>query len=142
MAILRPAMEKQFEVSLESEDGELSFPDSFLTSNGFQLYDDIFGYTLGQAVPIELTSCFDPEYFRPLIDYILDLRNGKVKEKLFILTVELKTVGGLRETWQTYKVTGCKLKSFKFLKVDRESVKVADLSLTLEPGTIFRVKED
>lgn len=139
-------MENQFEVSLESEDGELSFPGSFLTSNGFLLYDDVLtnflSENLGATHDVELTSCFDPVHFEPLINYVLDLRNGKVKPKLFTLTIELKCAWGLGEAWQTYKATGCQLKSFKFLKVDRESVKVADLSLSLELGTILGVKKD
>jgi hypothetical protein len=156
MAILSALWKSQFEVSLESTDGELNYPSSFITTTGFDI-----GIKENYSVfnPIEIATCYDHEYFEDLIGYVLDLSSSRVldspfKEKRFDLKVLTKNCTGSRNFGFSYCAHDCYLTGARFLDVDRcfyddEDTKkteghetggnrVAKLSLTLVPRYISR----
>ena len=156
MAILSALKKSQFEVSLESTDGELSYPSSFITASGFDI-----GVMENYSVfnPIEIATCYDHEYFEDLIGYVLDLSASRVldnsfKEKRFDLKVLTKDFTGSRNFGFSYCAHDCHLIGARFLDVDRcfyddDDIKktdghetggnrVAKLSLTFVPRYISR----
>lgn len=136
MAILRALNKDTSEVSLDSTDGELYYPSSFLTFSGFDIE---FKGNYSAFNPIELTTCYDHEYFEDLTGYLLDLSAGQildnsVKEKLFNVTVHVKY-------GYSFCAHDCKLVNAKFLETDREATaesNVTLLSLTLVPRYLTR----
>lgn len=153
MAILAVLKKSQFEVSLESTDGELIYPSSFVTSSGFDI--ELKGnYSVFN--PIEITTSYDHEYFEDLIGYLLDISASRVldisfKEKLFDLVIYTKNCTGHRYYGYSYCAHDCHLAHAKFLEVNRyftdggkeaDEYEVAELSLTLLPRYISRFIPD
>lgn len=133
MTILKPFTESQFEISLESEDKTLSYPSSFRYVNGFS-------FSFGSFMPIEIKSCYDPVYFKDLIDYCLNLiSTPNASRKLFKITVHHAGCNGIHH-WEGYHCSAidCNLVGFNIVKADRDSGECADFSLSFNPGRLIR----
>lgn len=142
MTVLHPVCKYQYEVSLESEDGKLSFPGSFTKSSGFSV--KLSGnYTCFD--PIEIRTDYDPAYFRDLIKYCIrasasGLTEESFREKVFTLSFHFPPGTPLGN--EGYCAYDCRLTGFRFLEVDRRldendpSAHTSELSLTFQPRYI------
>lgn len=139
MTTLKSWSKNQYEVSLESTDGELCYPSSFLTSSGFDI-----GFRENYVVfnPIIIETCYDQEHFKDLIDYLLDLSASRVmdnscKEKRFDMIIDPSTYAENPSKGPSYCAHDCNLTHFKFLDVDRVNChEDSRIHLTLVPHYI------
>jgi hypothetical protein len=137
MAILRPTQLHMQEISLESEDGDITLPSMFMSSNGFSIFrGDNYVF---ECEPIQLHSVFDPDIFLPLVDYFL-AQQIDPQPKKFTLTQHVVDKNAKKLQGLTFQAKGCELYQLHFLEADRSSSEPVTLSVTLIPGEITRIK--
>lgn len=134
MTILRPIEKCQVNLSLFSEDGELDYPGSFITSSGIT-------YLHGRYQPITLSSSYDPVLFEPLIRYCIKISERKIKwgQKKFTIAHDLKNIGG--GAWErpgipSFVISKCTLVGFNVVESDRCDGEISIFSLTFKPGKV------
>lgn len=124
MTILRTSPNSCCEISLESTDGELIYPSSFVKISGFgaKLKENCSYFD-----PIEIVSELDQYLFADLIAYCIQFSTGRVldepiKEKRFIIRCSVPHSHDIE-----YCAYDCQLTEFHFMSADRHS--------TEEPGS-------
>lgn len=139
MTILSSNSKSTYEVSLESTDGELRFPSSFISSNGFNV---TFQGNCAHFHPVEIATVYDPRHFEKLLEYCIEASASKVldrsfKEKRFFLTI-------YRWSESPCCAYDCQLTGFRFLDVDRDDMTndPPNLILTFQPRYIGFLKKD
>lgn len=121
MAILRPISKNQAEISLESEDGTLSYPSAFTNVEGFGTHQ------------IVLKTAYDPDHFHDLIDYIFSLYNTECKcTKKLTVTLQHCEPNGHVLPLHKFIATECLLTGWEILGADRASGEISTLALALE----------
>lgn len=136
MAILRPITEAQVEISLSRNDGKMCYKASFKTAS------ELTAHKIGTTVsydPITIESCYDPIYYKELINYCVEhLGTKKGSEDYFTLEFEITAICG-REVWSQYQLTGCQLIGYSLPKFNRESGEAAQFSLTFQPSRVSKL---
>jgi hypothetical protein len=144
MTILSFNPKSTYEISLESTDGELCFPSSFISSNGFNV---TFQGNCAHFHPIEVATSYDPRHFEKLLEYCIEASASKVldrsfKEKRFFLTIHRPE----KNLWSegACRAYDCQLTGFRFLDVDRLDMTsdAPNLILTFQPRYLGYVGKD
>jgi hypothetical protein len=136
MAILRPIAECHIEISLSQDVGEMNYRASFITAS------ELKAHKIGTTVsydPITIGSCFDPIYYKDLINYCVEhLGTKKGSEDSFTLVFGITCPDGLEVTSQ-YRLTGCELIGYSLPKFSRDKGELAQFSLTFQPSRVSKL---
>lgn len=136
MTILRPISECHVEISLSHDCGEMYYKASFITASELKVHN--IG-TTASCDPITIGSCFDPIYFKDLINYCVEhLGTKKGSVDSFTLEFGITRPDGIEVTAQ-YRLTGCKLISYSLPKFSRDSGEEAQFSLTFQPSRVTKL---
>jgi len=137
MAIIRPITESQVEISLSRDDGEMCYEGSFITASELKAHKIA---TTVSYDPITIESCFDPIYYKDLINYCVEhLDTKKGSEHSFTLEFRIHGPFGGRGVWGQLRVIGCQLIGYSLPKFNRESEEVAQFSLTFQPSGVSKL---
>jgi hypothetical protein len=135
MAILRPIAECHIEISLSQDVGEMNYRASFITAS------ELKAHKIGTTVsydPITIGSCFDPIYYKDLINYCVEHLGTKEGSKESFTLVFGITWDGTEVTSQ-YRLTGCELIGYSLPKFSRDSGETAQFSLTFQPSGVSKL---
>jgi hypothetical protein len=138
MAILKPVVESQVEISLSRDDGSMRYDRSFTAIS------ELIAHRFGAEVtydPITIESVFDPIFHKDLLAYCVDaFKNPEKHGETFTLVLSMRHSHGSEQgTRAQYEITGCQLIGFSFPKFDRNVGDAAKFKLCFRPSGLSKL---